>query len=57
MKKPTKQTIGYTRNVHSLKPSRKEQAIVWLCSPVIVLASVGCLNLYLFTLTNKIERK
>ena len=24
---------------NSLKPSRKEQAIVWLLSPVIVLAS------------------
>jgi len=39
MKKPTNQTTDIKDMFNSLKPSRKEQAIVWLVSPVIVLAS------------------
>jgi len=39
MKKPTNQTTDIQEMFTSLKPSRKEQAIIWLVSPVIVLAS------------------
>jgi len=39
MKKPTKQTSDIQEMFDSLKPSKKEQAIVWLVSPVIVLAT------------------
>jgi len=39
MKKPTNQTTDIEDMFTSLKPSRKEQAIVWLVSPVIVLTS------------------
>jgi len=38
MKKPINQT-DIDELFTSLKPSRKEQAIVWLVSPVIVLAT------------------
>jgi len=38
MKKPNHQT-DIKEMFTSLKPSRKEQAIVWLLSPVIVLAT------------------
>jgi len=39
MKKPTNQTTDIEDMFTSLKPSKKEQAIVWLLSPVIVLAT------------------
>jgi len=39
MKKPNHQTSDIEDMFTSLKPSRKEQAIVWLVSPVIVLAT------------------
>ena len=38
MKKPNHQT-DIEDMFDSLKPSKKEQAIVWLLSPVIVLAT------------------
>jgi hypothetical protein len=38
MKKPN-QTSDIQEMFESLKPSRKEQAIVWIVSPVIVLAT------------------
>tara|TARA_Y100000389_G_scaffold44291_1_gene39004 strand:+ start:1343 stop:1492 length:150 start_codon:yes stop_codon:yes gene_type:complete len=39
MKKPTNQSTDIQDMFNSLKPSKKEQAIVWLLSPVIVLAT------------------
>jgi hypothetical protein len=39
MKKPNHQTSDIQEMFTALKPSRKEQAIVWLLSPVIVLAT------------------
>jgi hypothetical protein len=39
MKKPNHQTSDIKEMFESLKPSRKEQAIVWIVSPVIVLAT------------------
>jgi len=39
MKKPNHQTSDIEEMFESLKASRKEQAIVWLVSPVIVLAT------------------
>jgi len=39
MKKPTNQTTDIQEMFDSLKPSRKEQAIVWIVSPIIVLAT------------------
>jgi len=38
MKKPTDRT-DIDNLFDSLKPSKKEQAVVWLLSPVIVLAT------------------
>jgi hypothetical protein len=38
MKKPTDHT-DMNQLFDSLKPSRKEQALIWLISPVIVLAT------------------
>jgi hypothetical protein len=38
MKKPTDHT-DMNQLFDSLKPTRKEQAIIWLLSPVIVLAT------------------
>ena len=39
MKKPINQSTDIEDMFNSLKPTRKEQAIVWLLSPVIVLAT------------------
>ena len=39
MKKPTNQTTDIEDMFTSLKPTKKEQAIIWLVSPVIVLAT------------------
>ena len=39
MKKPTDQTSDIEDMFDSLKPSRKEQAVIWLLSPVIVLCT------------------
>jgi hypothetical protein len=39
MKKPNRQTSDIKEMFESLKPTKKEQAIVWLLSPVIVLAT------------------
>ena len=39
MKKPISNQSDIQEMFNSLKPSRKEQAIVWLLSPVIVLAT------------------
>jgi len=38
MKKPTDRT-DMNQLFDSLKPSKKEQAVIWLISPVIVLAT------------------
>jgi len=39
MKKPANQTTDIQDMFNSLKPTKKEQAIVWLVSPIIVLAT------------------
>ena len=39
MKKPISNQSDIQAMFNSLKPSKKEQAIVWLLSPVIVLAT------------------
>ncbi len=39
MKKPTNQSTDIEDMFNSLKPSKKEQAVIWLLSPVIVLAT------------------
>jgi len=39
MKKPINNQSDIQEMFNSLKPSRKEQAIIWLLSPIIVLAS------------------
>jgi len=39
MKKPINQTSDIQEMFNSLKPSKKEQAIIWLLSPIIVLAT------------------
>ena len=39
MKKPISNQSDIQEMFKSLKPSRKEQAIVWLVSPIIVLAT------------------
>ena len=39
MKKPISNQSDIQVMFNSLKPSKKEQAIVWLLSPVIVLAT------------------
>ena len=39
MKKPISNQSDIQEMFNSLKPSKKEQAIVWLVSPVIVLAT------------------
>ena len=39
MKKPISNQSDIQEMFNSLKPTKKEQAIVWLLSPVIVLAS------------------
>ena len=39
MKKPISNQSDIQDMFNSLKPTKKEQAIVWLLSPVIVLAS------------------
>jgi hypothetical protein len=43
MKKPISNQSDIQEMLDSLKPTKKEQAIVWLLSPVIVLASWGIL--------------
>jgi len=42
MKKPTDHT-DMDQLFDSLKPTRKEQAVIWLISPVIVLATWAAL--------------
>jgi len=39
MKKPISNQSDIQEMFNSLKPTKKEQAIVWLLSPVIVLAT------------------